>query len=118
MRISAEKRKELQEDYKQMKPDMGIFAVINKKSGKYFLEIAPNLKGRINRVSFQLRSGGHPHKDLQKDWQEEGADNFEIKTLEIMPYDEDESKEDYTEELEILKLIWTERLTGEEIILY
>ena len=79
MKLSSERKKELQEQYKQMKTDMGIFAVINNSNGKYWLETTQNLKGKINSVTFQLKSGGHPNKELQKDWRELGADNFEIK---------------------------------------
>ncbi|NLB88298.1 MAG: GIY-YIG nuclease family protein [Syntrophomonadaceae bacterium] len=118
MKLSSERKKELQEQYKQMKPDMGIFAVINNSNGKYFLETTPNLKGKINSVTFQLKSGGHPNKVLQKDWREVGADNFEIKILEKLDYDEDETKTDYTDELELLKMMWVEKLTKENIELY
>ncbi len=118
MGVSPEKRKELQEQYKLMKPDMGIVTVINKKENKYFLEIAPNLKSMINRVTFQLKFDGHPHQELQSDWNKLGADNFEIKILDTMPYEDDESKTDYKEDLELLKIIWTEKLTKDEIPLY
>ena len=118
MKMSSEKKKELQAQYKLMKPDMGIFAVINKSTSKYFLETTPNLKGKINSVRFQLKSGGHPNHELQKDWREFGADKFEIKILEQIGYDRDESKTDYTEELELLKMIWLEKLAKESIQVY
>ena len=41
------------------------------------------------------------------------AENFEIEVLELLKYDEDNSKGDYTEELEILKYIWDEKLNKE-----
>lgn len=118
MKISSEKKKELQEQYKLMKPDMGLFAVINNNNGKYFLEASQNLKGKINSVNFQLKSGGHPNKELQKDWQEIGAKQFEIKILEQLEYGQDESKTDYADELELLKMIWVEKLAKEDIDTY
>lgn len=118
MKLSSERRKELQEMYKEMKPDMGILAVINKSNGKYFLETTQNLKGKINSVTFQLKSGGHPNKELQKDWRELGSDNFEIRILEKLEYDEDENKRDYTDELELMKMIWVEKLNKENIKIY
>ncbi|NLJ72434.1 MAG: hypothetical protein GX333_05430 [Syntrophomonadaceae bacterium] len=57
-------------------------------------------------------------KELQRDWQELGAQQFEVKILEILEYDEDESKTDYSEELELLKMIWVEKLIKEDIELY
>ncbi|MDD4563221.1 MAG: GIY-YIG nuclease family protein, partial [Syntrophomonadaceae bacterium] len=111
MNISKEKKKELQAQYKLMKSDMGIFAVINKSNAKYFLETTPDLKGRINSTKFKLNAGGHSNKELQKDWQELGENAFEIKILEQIEYEEDESKTDYLEDLELLKMIWLEKLS-------
>lgn len=118
MKLSSEKKKELQEQYKQIKPDMGVLAVINKNKGKYFLEATPNLKAMINRVTFQLKNGSHIHKELQKDWQQLGAEQFEVKILEQLEYEQDENKTDYADELELLKMIWVEKLTKENVELY
>ena len=118
MKMSSEKKKELQEQYKLIKPDMGIFAVINKSNGKHFLETTKNLKGKLNSVKFQLKSGGHPNKELQKDWQVLGVDQFEIIILEQIEYDQDESKIDYRDDLKLLKMIWIEKLTKEDVELY
>ena len=111
MKMSSEKKKELQAQYKLMKPDMGIFAVINKNNAKYYLETTSNLKGKINSTKFKLNAGGHPNKELQKDWQELGANKFEIKILEQIEYEEDESKTDYADDLELVKMIWIEKLS-------
>jgi len=118
MQLSKERKKELQEQYKLMKPEMGIFAVINKSSSKYYLQVTQNLKGMINSTRFKLDGGMHPNKELQKDWLEIGSDGFEIRVLEKIEYDEDESKTDYTEELELLKMMWVDKLTGNGITLY
>lgn len=118
MNISSDKKKELQAAYKIMKTDMGIFAITNTDTNKYFLVTTSNLKGKINSTSFQLRSGGHPNKELQRDWQQLGPDHFEIKILEQMEYDEERTDNDYSDDLELLKMIWTERLAGENALFY
>lgn len=118
MRLSSEKKKELQAEYKLIKPEMGLLAVINKEHDKYFLITTQNLKGKLNSVSFQLKSGGHFNKVLQKDWQELGEEKFEIKVLEQVEYDEDEGKTDYTEELELLKMMWEEKLAKSDVKIY
>jgi len=118
MQLSKERKKELQEQYKLMKPEMGIFAVINKSSSKYYLQVTQNLKGMINSTRFKLDGGMHPNKELQKDWLEIGSDGFEIKILEKIEYDEDETKTDYSEELELLKMMWVDKLTANGITLY
>ncbi|PKM94265.1 MAG: hypothetical protein CVU84_12470 [Firmicutes bacterium HGW-Firmicutes-1] len=118
MKLSSDKKKELQEKYKQMKFDMGLFAIINKSNSKHYLETSQDVKALINRREFTLKMGMHPNKELQKDWQQIGQDGFEIKILEQLEYDEDDSKTDYSDELELLKMIWIERLIKENIEMY
>lgn len=118
MEISSEKKKELKEKYKQIKYQMGIFAIINKENSKHYLETSHDVRGYINRSEFTLFMGVHPNKELQVDWKKSGNDGFEVKTLELIEYDEDESKTDYSSELEILKMIWSEKLTKQNVLLY
>lgn len=111
-----DRKKELKEMYKQMRPEMGIFIIESKTSNKYYLEVTQNLQGKMNSVRFQLESGGFRINELlQKEWKELGSDNFEIRILEKLGYDNDESKTDYSEELEIMKTIWDEKLKNKKI---
>lgn len=101
-----------------MKPDMGIFMIKSKVTNKVYLEVTPNLKGKINSARFQLKAGSHPHKELQQDWSREGEANFTIEILEKLNYDKDESKTDYSGELEVLEFLWKEKLLKHNIELY
>ena len=113
-----DRKKELKEQYKQLKTEMGIFIVQNKINNKYFIVATQNLKGMINRVKFQLKSGGHPNRQLQEEWKEFGEDNFEFKILETLDYDKDESKTDYSEELNIIEIMLTEKLSDKNMVSY
>ena len=111
-----DRRKELKEMYKQMKPEMGIFIIRSKTNNKYYLEATQNLKGKINSTRFQLEAGSFRFNEtLQKEWKENGSDGFEIKILENLKYDKDESKTDYSQELEIMKTIWDEKLVNQNM---
>lgn len=82
-------------------------------------EINPiNLKGKINSTKFKLNAGAHPQKELQEDWTENCEGGFEIKVLEQLEYDKDESKTDYSDDLALLKMIWIDKLTKEGVLLY
>jgi len=119
MKTSSARKRELREQYKLMRPDMGIFAVICKPNSRYYLETTENLKGAMNSTEFKLNAGMHPKKALQKDWSEFGSEEFEIRILEqIEPDDMDESRAGYEDDLALLKIVWIERLTGENIELY
>ncbi len=101
-----------------MKPDMGIFAIRSKTNGKCYIETARDLKGAVNRNRFQLETGSHPVRELQKEWKDFGAGNFTVQVLENLEYDKDESKTDYNEELALLRMIWEESLAKENAEFY
>ena len=79
---NMDRKKELKEQYKQLKTEMGIFIIQNKINNKYLLVTTQNLHGMINRTRFQLKSGGHPNRELQKEWNELGEGNFIFTKIE------------------------------------
>ena len=113
-----ERKKELKQQYLQTKPDMGIFIIRSKSGNKGYIEGTQDLKSKINRYKFQLGFGSHPNKELQKEWKDLGEANFTIEILEKLEYDKDESKTDYTEDIEVLQMIWEERLSKENLEFY
>ncbi len=110
-----DRKKQLKEQYKQMKPQMGIFMIRCKCNNKYYVRATQNLKGVMNSTKFQLNANGYPNGELQKEWTEYGTDNFEMEILETLQYDKDESKTDYSEELDILKIVWDEKLSKQNL---
>ena len=82
-----------------MKPEMGIFMVQSISANKCYLEVTQNLRGAVNGTRFKLKGGVHPHRELQKDWQERGEADFTIEVLEHLDYGKDEEKTDYQDEL-------------------
>lgn len=103
----------LKEQYKKMKPDMGVYMIRNTKTNCCFLEATKDLKSRINRFDFQLNAGGHQNKNLQRAWDEDGSGCFETEILDHLSYSKDESKTDYSEDLAVLESIWYEKLKEE-----
>lgn len=112
-----DRKKQLKEQYKQMKTDMGVFIVKKKNNNKYLLVATQNLKGMMNRVKFQLETGGYPNRELQEDWNA-NPDDFEFTILETLEYDKDESKTDYSEELDIILIMLTEKLSENNMVPY
>lgn len=108
--MDKSRRKELMEQYKQMKSAMGIFIVRCKVNNKCYIQTTQDLKGLMNRTQVQLMAGLHKNKELQKEWNDLGSDNFTIEILENLKYDKDETKTDYSEELKVMQFIWEEKL--------
>ncbi|MDD2553286.1 MAG: GIY-YIG nuclease family protein [Desulfotomaculaceae bacterium] len=113
-----DRKKELKMQYKLMKPEMGIFIIRSKVNNKCFLKATPNLRGVINGTRVRLGSGFHPCRELQKEWDEFGPEKFSIEILERLAYDKDEAKSDYSEELEILQMLWKDKLAQENLEFY
>ena len=103
-------KKELKELYKQMKPDMGVFFLVDETLKKGQVFAVADLKSRINRVRFQLEMGSSPWREIQREWNSSGADRWDFRVLEHLDYDEDETKTDYAEDLELLKMECEEKL--------
>lgn len=109
-------KKELKLEYKEMKPPMGAIIIKNNLSGKIFIDVSKDLKSIINRHRFQLKMGMHKTKELQQDWNEYGEEVFSFDVLEELKYDEKEEKIDCTKELEIMKMIWLEKLKKDGLV--
>jgi hypothetical protein len=113
-----DRKKELKMQYKQMKPQMGVFIIRSKSNNKYYIEGTQDLRGTMNGARFKLDAGGHPNRELQQEWVGNGPSDFTIEVLENLEYDKDESKTDYMEDLALLQMIWEEKLAKEGMEIY
>jgi hypothetical protein len=102
-------KKEIREQYKRTPPDMGVYQVKNLASGKIYVGRAMDLKGKLNSERFQLKNGLHMNKELQKDFNELGADRFSFEVLDRLAVKEDPGY-DYSDDLRTLEAMWLEKL--------
>ena len=79
--------------------------------GKSLIGTSPDVPGMLNRQRFQLESGMHPDKELQKDWNEGGAGAFTFEVLDQLE-PKDDPAYDPSEDLAVLKAIWVEKLSA------
>lgn len=112
------RKKELTDQYKQMKKPMGVFIIRCSKNNKFYVQATPDLKGVMNGALVRLQGNFHVCKELQKEWNEYGPDCFTMEILEQLEYDKDEAKTDYSEELELLRMIWEDKLVKQNLVLY
>jgi type II secretory pathway component PulK len=102
-------REKAKKEYKQTLTPMGIFQIKNMRSGKIFIGKAMNLLGIIKRHQFQLDMGSHQSKELQRDWQELGAEQFSVEILDQLAPKEDPAY-NYNNDLATLEEMWLEKL--------
>ena len=100
-------RKELKREYKETPRPMGVFQIRNLKNEKVFVGSTMNLDGIFNRHRFQLNAESHPSNELQKDWNESGAEGFAFEILEELNQRENL---DNQAELTFLEDLWLENI--------
>jgi hypothetical protein len=95
-------RKELKEEYKNMKFSMGVFRIRNITNGKVFIGSSNDLKAIWNAQRFQLEAGLHQNAELQKEWKEFGSEKFVYEIIEEIIPSEDKPL-DYNKEIKTLE---------------
>ncbi len=109
MSENKKSRKELQREYKERVKPSGVYQVKNLANGKVLLGSSLNLEGLLNRNRFTLRNNSHTNKELQKDWNELGPDQFVFEILEVVQV-KDDPNFNLKDELTLLEQIWLEKL--------
>ena len=57
--MDKQRRKELREEFEQIKTYMGVYKITNTVNGKIFIGSSPNLKNRWTTIKWQLDMGMH-----------------------------------------------------------
>ncbi|OME95638.1 transcriptional regulator [Paenibacillus amylolyticus] len=81
------RRKELQEQAKEVKTEAGVYQIRNERNGKVYIDSTLNLK-TINGQRFMLQMGSHLNRRLQAEWNEYGENAFVIEVLETLKQDD------------------------------
>lgn len=100
-RMDTKRRKELLENYKSSRPQMGVISYSCKETGDVFLGISKDTKADFNSTNFKLSANCHPNKQLQKLWDIYGLEGFELSVIKELKYDD--PTEDHTAKLESLR---------------
>ena len=120
------KKKALIEHYKTMQHPMGVFMIRLKSDRvtdnhvikKCHIKSANNLRSVMNSTKVKLASNFYPFRELQADWTLYGEEAFEVEILEELPYSKEDLNETYEDELEILRLMWEDKLQLEGYVPY
>ena len=106
---NIQRRKEINREYQERVKPSGVFQIKNLANGKILLGSSLNLEGPLNKHRFMLKINSHPNKELQKDWNELGPDQFSFEILETVKL-ENHPNFNLKDELTLLEEIWLEKL--------
>lgn len=104
-----QKRSEIKRAYKEAKGNMGIFQIKNNINGKIYIDGSFEILRNSQREFFPLRLGNHMNRELQKEWNEYGEENFTFEILEVVEFDKNTDM-DLKYELKKLKEKWMDKL--------
>ena len=102
-------RKEAMRQYRETHRPAGVFRVTHLPSGRVLLGANVNVAAMLNRVQAQLSLGSHPNRQLQSDWDADGATAFTFEVLDTLPPPETPN-EDASAGLETLLELWKDTL--------
>ena len=107
-------KKDMQEQYKAREMVGGVYAVKNTAKNKLLVDAAVDLRGSKSRFDFAAKTGSCVYPKLQKDWNEQGGDQFVFEILEEITKGDTQSPADFKADVELMKQMWIEKLAGED----
>lgn len=80
--MDSNRRKELVEQYQEIKIYMGVIQLTNTLNGKRYISSYPNLKNKWHTLQMQLDLGTYANPTLVADWKQFGQAAFVYEVLE------------------------------------
>lgn len=108
-------KKELLAKYKERTVIGGVYVIRNTLNNRLLLDASPDLKSIKNRFDFAKATGSCVDMKLQKDWAEHGSEQFVFEVLEELEKGETQSQKEFKADIDVLKEIWAEKLSGETL---
>lgn len=79
--MDSQRRKELKQEYKEVKTYYGVVRLSNTVTGRALVASFSNIKNKEHYLRMQLDDGRHPNAALQADWRKYGGDAFSYELL-------------------------------------
>ena len=114
--MDANKRQMMKEAYQKRVSAGGVYVIENTATGKKLLVAETDLKGAENKFKFiQMTDSTCPYGKLSADWRKYGAKAFVFNVLEKIEQKEDQTREEFLEDLQLLEELWREKIPEEEL---
>ena len=107
-----DRRKELRAQYKQTRPQAGVYRIVNTQNNKALLGSTPDLASIRNKLEF-ARSANMPGAldlRLSKDIRECGIDAFSLEVLDVLETMPEMTQAEILEDLATLEKLWREKM--------
>ena len=137
------RRKELLAQYKQARPDAGVYRIVNTQNGKFLLSSASNLSSMSGKLEFAKtidssnvvdqrpstdasdlatwtwlggrRGGKDRERQLSQDIREYGIGAFSFEVLEVLETRPEMPQADILRDLSVLEDLWREKFDPSQL---
>ena len=110
-----QRKKELLRAYKERPLSGGVSVITNTVTGRKLLKCEVDLKGSQNRFDFFQMTDCAPQGTMVDDWKQYGAKAFDFTILEELTQKDNQTAEEFREELNLLGEIWKEKMQGQAL---
>ena len=112
--MNTDRRKQLQQQYRQQRPEAGVYRIVNERTGRALLGASRNLPSVRGKLDFARRTGTPSALDhrLARDIREFGLEAFTFEILELLETTSEMTSTQIEQDLEALEALWRERLSG------
>jgi hypothetical protein len=115
--VTNDRRKQLQQQYRQQPLEAGVYRIVNQRTGKALLGSSLNLPSMRGKLDFARRTGTPSALDhrLWNDVRKDGIDAFAFEILEVLEITPEMTQTRINEDLAALEALWRERLADQSL---
>jgi hypothetical protein len=113
--MAEKSKKELQVQYKDREIIGGVYAIKNNVNGKMLIDAGTDLRGLKNRFGFAVKTGSCIYLKMQNDWTAQRGAGFDFEVLEELKKDDAQTAAQFRADLSLLKQMWVEKLSDNEL---
>lgn len=113
--MEKQRRKDIQAKYKAQRESGGIYVIRNIVNGKVLLLTTTNMQGSKNRFEFSQKTGSCENPKLTADYRSIGNSAFIFEILETLDMGDEQTYENYVNDLKILQSLWLEKFDANKL---
>jgi hypothetical protein len=111
--MDAATRRQLAREARDAFPPMGVFAMVDRVTGRARIGASRNAPAALQRAQFELRMNAHRDKVLQAAWAAGGAERIRFEVLALLK-ERDDPAHDYDEELRTLEALYRDEYAAND----
>jgi hypothetical protein len=111
------RRKQLPSEYKQIRPEAGVYRIVNSQNGKVLLGSSPNLPSVRSKMEFGKSTGspGVFGYQIAPDIRRYGIDAFSLEILEVLETRPEMTQAEILADLKTLEDLWREKVDPSQL---